>query len=198
MFFKVLLVICGAATCSAVGSVTSGYAVVKGTFTDTNCLTAVSYEFRPLGVCIPNGAAQAYMYTADTTGTLLQTAFTSNNCATGTAGGDGTVTLEPCTCSGGSCTKSNYVVTTQPSISGPVATQQRFDGVTSCGGTPTYQRIVGVNPTSSADNACNQLACSPITGNTIAAASQATCTVPAGTGTITTGYFQSMSYKVRA
>jgi hypothetical protein len=191
MFFAVFLIV-GAATVSAVGTITTGYGVSTGTFTDATCTTAISYSINLLGFCVKTGLATSMLHSADATGNIFVTSYTTVDCS-GTASSEGILTLQVCTCVAGGCTKKGYYSASIPAVPGPYQTTQAFEGATVCTGTPTSLYIAGLDPTS-AGTGCSQTACSQSTSNNVARAMQTVCTVPTGT---LTGIFQQMYYTVR-
>ncbi len=200
MFFPaLLLVIIGTSTVSAaVGTVTTGYAVMSGTFTDNTCSTAISYQLIPLGICIPNDASgKTYKWTSDGTAIIPTVYASMSNCVAGTGGTDSTLAPQACLCTpGGSCKKSGYYSASIPAMPGPYKTSHQYDGATVCTGTVTYLSITGVDPAAISNFYCEQSTCLPNTpAGDISRVSVTICTVPTGTGTLT-GYYQRSYYPV--
>ena len=194
--FIACLVVIGTTSVSAKGTVTAGYGVTKGTFTDNTCTTAISYAYAALG-CYKTSSSASAFYSADVNGNLVQTLYSSIDCS-GTLTSENLVTQQACTCAtGGSCTKTMYFAgTTPPVVSGPTKTIQQYEGATDCTGpTPTSTIVIGLDPTDSNTRYCQSNACSTFLTNGVTAPSVTTCAVTTTTAS-TTGFIQELQYKV--
>lgn len=89
----VLLVVVGASTVSAVGTVAIGYSIQTATYdgTDKTCTTAIGYQFSPLGVCIPVTATSSVKLTSDSNGNIIRTDYATSASCGGTTGTDTTL-----------------------------------------------------------------------------------------------------------
>lgn len=180
----------------ATQSTTTGYGVEIATFlsTDTQCsgLPTSVTAFR-LGYCIPTESASGgyVKISADVSGILYSTPYTTNDCSDTPSGSDAVVAAVACVCTADSCTKRHYYSEKLPAINGGTSkVVSEYHGSSTCTSTATRIILQGVT---NVIGGCNVNGCRTSINNGVLTASQTTCTVDPGVA----GYYQIQDFSVR-
>ena len=166
-----------------VGIITTGYInALSFPSSDTTCSTAATAQYTyKVGACMPYNATAGTILTADTTGALYQSVYSSRTCQGQKALSGNAPMLQTCTCQAGGCWLFSY--SSVPPASAKTTTVQTMYSGGSCTTGTEYMYYSTFGAVACTPGPCTT---SGTQSSAVTCAGVASSAVP--TATVTTGY----------